>query len=289
MAKKGARYRRWRDDIFGHPKTGGMTLTAYGLLQLAVSQNILGVLQMSPRAIAVKCGGMPVRFVVAAIGELTHPSRLGLAVWWEELETLWVVEALDEQSDGPKVDLSAAKLLVTLPPIVQAEIVARYGARVSQPPLPGTLFGRVNAQESGDRNQETGSGPPTPASRVVDAIVAHRDRLGLPALTKRERDPKHIDALLTEGVPLDDLLAVVELRAEEAERDDTSAGYFDCVSPFTPPNRNGQGKGGWAVSRGKLDTARRRGRGPQLTGWTTPSGTTDDELRKRLGEEPRRA
>lgn len=285
---KGARYRRWRDDLFGHRKTGGMSLSAYGLMQFAVSQNILGVLQMSPRAIAVKCGAMQTREVVRAIGELTSPTRPGLAVWWEDLETLWIVEALDEQSDGPKVDLSAAKLLVTLPPIVQAAIVARYGARVSQPPPPGTLFGGVSNQESGDRNQETGSGPPTPASRVVDAIVECRARLGLPALTKRERDPRHIEALLTEGVAVEDLLTVVEIRAAEAELDATAAGYFDCTAPFTPPNRNGK-PGGWAVSRGKLDRRRRGSSGPKLTGWTPPGGITDEELDERYGGERGRA
>lgn len=288
---KGARYRRWRDDIFGHPKTGGMTLTAYGLMQFAGAQNILGVLQMSPRAIAVKCGAMQVRTVTAAIAELTSPTRPGLAMWWEELETLWIVEALDEQSDGPKVDASAAKLMATLPPVVQAAIVARYGRRVGRAdggPTPlGTLFGGVNNQESGDRNQEQESGPPPPSAPVVAAIVEHRQRLGLTALTKRERDPRHIEALLDEGVSLADLLEVVEIRAAEAAQDETAAGYFDCVSPFTPPNRNGK-PGGWSVSRGKLDRARRRGHGgPKLEGWTPAGGITDEELDARFAEDRR--
>lgn len=291
MAKKGARYRRWRDDVFGHPKTGGMSLTAYGLMKFAVSQNILGVLQMSPAAIAAKCGDMPVRLVVAAIEELTSKKRQGVAVWWPKLETLWIVEALDEQSDGSKMDVSAAKLVATFPTEVQAAIRARYGDRVSlqNTPAPAqprdTLFDRDSAQETGDRNSDQDAGPPTPAGQVVDAIVAHRVRLSLGALTKRERSTKHIEALLDEGVPLADLLRVVELRADEAAHSEKSAGFFDCVSPFTGPNRNG-GKGGWAVSRGMLDTDRRRGfaTAAPLTGWQPAGGESQDDLRSRLGE-----
>lgn len=131
MAKRDFRYRRWRDDRFGHAKTGGMRPTSYFLEDLAAGQNILGVLQHSPRAIAERFGRVPVKQITDAIAELVER---GSARWWPELETLWVVEVLDEQSDGPKVDVHAAKMLPTLALPVQLAIRERYGARVELPP-----------------------------------------------------------------------------------------------------------------------------------------------------------
>lgn len=178
MAKRDgerAPYRRWRVDIFGHRKTGGMSLQAYGLMQYAGAQNILGVLQMSPRAIAGKCGAMQVRHVTSAISELTSPSRAGedgrpIAIWWPEIETLWIVETLDEQSDGGSMDASAAKLLTTLPFVVQEAIVARYGDRVrgrvsNTPPATqaDTRSTGCSPQETVSRNQESGFSPVVPA------------------------------------------------------------------------------------------------------------------------------
>jgi hypothetical protein len=96
------------------------------------------------------------------------------------------------------------------------------------------------------------------AKQVIDRIVAHRARLQLTELTARELDPKHILARLADGVTLDLLLEVVDLRADEATRDPAQAGWLTAVSPFTAPNPNGK-PGGWAVSRQRLDTARARG------------------------------
>lgn len=93
------------------------------------------------------------------------------------------------------------------------------------------------------------------AEQVIAQIVGHRARLQLSVLTSRERDPKHILARLEDGVPLDELLEVVDLRAREAERDPNEAGWLVATAPFSGPNPNGK-SGGWAVSRAKLDRAR---------------------------------
>jgi hypothetical protein len=69
MAKKGARYRRWRDDVFGHPKTGGMSLTSYGLMKFAVSQNILGVLHK------VRRGALGIRVDYLVVVDLEVPPE----------------------------------------------------------------------------------------------------------------------------------------------------------------------------------------------------------------------
>ena len=168
MAKRTAPYRRWRVDIFGHPKTGGMHLAAYGLMQYAGSQNILGVLRQSPRAIAKACDDMPVKLVIEMITELVTRS---IAKWWPDLEVLWMIESLDEQSDGGLADTSAKRLLPTLPAEVQDAIRERYGDRVSEGvPIPPSDThsdgggGRASApvnREQGTGNREPPCSPPT--------------------------------------------------------------------------------------------------------------------------------
>lgn len=113
-------------------------------------------------------------------------------------------------------------------------------------------------QQTADHLASLGDGRAREAAQVVERIVAHRARLQLDPLTARELDPKHIRARLDDGVALELLLEVVDLRADEAARDPGQAGWLTAVSPFTAPNPNGR-PGGWAVSRQRLDTARARG------------------------------
>lgn len=163
--KAKVRYRRWRDDVHTHEKTGGMRLDSYGLMQYACAQNILGVLRQSVRSLAEQFDTTP-RAIGLTIAQLIE--RPGLARWWPELETLWIIETLDEQSDGPKVDVHAARLLVTFPRRIQDAIRERYGDRVSltvSDTLCDTPFDRGSAQESGAgiRTQEQDQdSPPSP-------------------------------------------------------------------------------------------------------------------------------
>lgn len=292
------RYRRWRDDLFGHPKTAGMRPTSYALMQMAVAQNLLGVLQRSPRALAQQFGGVPVRVIQEAIDEL---ELRGIAKWWPDLEILCVIETLDEQSTGAKVDVAASKQAATFPTEVRQLLLTRYGDRLSRvggdtssPPRLDTvsranghtLPDTHNSQEQ-DQDQEAGSEnrkqdqdqdsastttraarsrsktPTQPDIRAIP-VLAKIDELrqlhGLKPLPPSQRLDRHIVARLDDGEPVEDLLLALELRSAEAERDTTGrqASYLDASAPFTGPGT--RGPGGWAMSRRMLDQHRARPR-----------------------------
>lgn len=260
MAKKGGVYRRSRTDRYGHPKTGGMHLASYGLMDYAVSQNILGVLQMSPRAIANKCGAMPVSAVIRAIGELTSTTR-EIARWWPDLEVLWIVEALDEQSDGGKMDVSAARFLTTLPAEVQAAIRDRYGDRLSGTvphTASDTSVDGLNSQRTESREQETPKAPKGArrrpakqvderAARVLDRVDEHRVRLGLAPMGEG-RTETTVLARLRDGVTVDKLIAVVDAFGRLADREPDKRTVLCATTPFTAPRGDKPGGFAWGLS-----------------------------------------
>jgi hypothetical protein len=280
MGKKTARYRRARDDRYGHPKTGGMKLQAYGLFDYAVAQNLLGVLQQSPRAIAARFGNTLAE-VNEAIKILTTPrnDRAPIARWWPDLETLWIVEALDEQSDGGKADVAARKQLAALPTTVQSAIVERYGMRLSgnggvegggDTPSGGLFLPGNREQVTGNSEQESGS-PRTPASggssrrgkvepnpddiAVLDAVDEARVRQGLDPMSPEARVTGTIAKRRKLGATQAQLLEQVGVFERLAERDPSKRTLLCATTPFTAPGAGG-GKGGWQWGRDMLDEER---------------------------------
>ncbi len=310
--QKRARYRRHRDDRFGHPKTGGMKLQAYGLFDFAVSQNMLGVMQQSPRAIAARFGN-----TLAEVNEAIRilcTSRNGekpSAMWWPKLETLWIIEALDEQSDGDLVDRGAAKLLSTMPPEVQAAILDRYGKRVSGVPPVGTLLDTlpwgvsegVSPQESGDRNQETGHRNPSGDDplekshatetnadlvRILARIDEHRARHDLTPLVELEASARHPGSILKrlKTATVDECLAVVDAFGRLADADPSKRRLLCVTTPFTA---GGPGKrGGWEWGQQMLDEERLgRARPQQPRGNVRILPSVDAVLAEQDSEVPR--
>jgi hypothetical protein len=289
MGKKTARYRRQRDDRYGHPKTGGMKLQAYGLSDYAVAQNLLGVLRQSPQSIAAQFGNT-LREVKDAIEILTtaRNGREPNARWWPELETLWIVEAFDEQSDPGKADVAARKQLASLPSVVQAALVERYGARLgghgpsdggcdgpsdgvsTSPFLPG-----IREQVTGNREQESGE-PPTPAGgggskrkasrasnesrigEILDAIDRERARCTppLPPLTETQRSATTIAAAFGRGATVERLLECVGAWGRYVERDPSKASRLTPSKLFSGPNAQRGYAGGLAWCEELIDEER---------------------------------
>lgn len=101
-----ARYRRHRTDFHAHPKTAGLSSLARDLMWYAIERGgLLGIVEQSPRRLAAAVGelapGVPCtpRHIEAVLRELVEAR---VAVWWDDLETLWIVDCADEQAKGQK-------------------------------------------------------------------------------------------------------------------------------------------------------------------------------------------
>lgn len=321
MGKKTARYRRARDDRYGHPKTGGMKLQAYGLFDYAVAQNLLGVLQQSPRAIAARFGNA-VAEIVEAIKILCTPRNncAPIAVWWPALETLWIIEALDEQSDGGKADIAARKQLAALPTEVQAAIIERYGTRLSgNGPSNGVSGGNEDGVSgglfpTGNREQVTGNSeqdlPLTPASggtskrksakatnesrigEILDAIDRERARCvpPLPPLTETQRSSTTIAAAFGRGATVERLLECVGAWGRYVERDPSRASRLTPAKLFSGPNAQRGYDGGLAWCESLIDEERvlelrvKRVRSGRQSGPAEPSPRPESSGEVDLGE-----
>src|SRR5690606_12690124 len=178
----------------------GLSPLARDLLIQCVEEGITGVMCRSPARMAYAAGGgTKAKDVEAAIAEL---EQRGIVRWWPELETLWWIEAADEQCKNDKAWIAARGSLANAPIEVRQAFGARYPDRCpvewcrvrdslcqSQDPdsdtRGNTLFQARSATESQpghslfpqdqdqDQDQETGecvSGgdPPNPRTLTAD-------------------------------------------------------------------------------------------------------------------------
>lgn len=89
---------------------------------------------------------------------------------------------------------------------------------------------------------------------MIDRLVALRAELELPPLARGELVDRNILDRLDDGIEVESLMLVLDLRANQLRskpRSDRSWEYFNAVAPFTGPS--GGRPGGWAMSRGMLD------------------------------------
>jgi hypothetical protein len=161
--------------------------------------------------------------------------------------------------------------------------VTPSGAVLTQPTQPN------HARARGGKRKAKSAQLDVRAIPVLDRIDEHRVRLGHRKLWSSERIDRYIVARLEEGVPLEYVLTVYDVRAVQLEQRPEDVRYFDAVSPLTGPAANGKGQGGWYHSCRMVDEHQARERGTNLRNWTPPGGITADELDARLGEGRRRA
>lgn len=109
------------------PRTRGLGSLAACLYFRARSASLIGVLQLSPRALAVAHHDATPELVNKAIGEL---ERRGLARWWPDLEILGLAGAADYDTRD-NAHVAAGKLLADLPP----DVVAYLIEPPSEPPI----------------------------------------------------------------------------------------------------------------------------------------------------------
>lgn len=117
-----------RADFWDHHKTVGLSVLARDVHNQACAANLLGILTLSLRQIARRSTSpsIPVSpsAVESAIGELTARN---LAVWWVELETLWVVERFEHAGcPSAKVRKAAQAVFEVQPSQVRDAAVRRY-------------------------------------------------------------------------------------------------------------------------------------------------------------------
>lgn len=128
-----ARYRNVRTDWHSHRKTRGLSPLARDLCAQAWESALSGILERSVRRMTIDAGGTPrrpttVEDVEDAIAELVDR---GIAVWWPELEILWVIEAADEQAKGAKAWEGVEGEVCRMPEPVRVAFAERYGDRLS--------------------------------------------------------------------------------------------------------------------------------------------------------------
>lgn len=128
-----ARYRNVRTDWHSHPKTVGLSPLARDLCSQAWESALSGILERSVRRMATEAGGTPrrpttVEDVEDAIAELVER---GIAMWWPDMEILWVIEAADEQAKGAKAWEGVEGEVCRQPGAVRAAFASRYWDRLS--------------------------------------------------------------------------------------------------------------------------------------------------------------
>lgn len=102
----------------------------------AIEATPLGVLEGSIRKLAVACGPIHAqgkrptdRQVKAALAQLTAPrgpKGQPIAKWWPDIETLWVIEAADEQVMNDSMWAGLREEILRLPSLVREAILRRY-------------------------------------------------------------------------------------------------------------------------------------------------------------------
>src|SRR5690606_759366 len=119
-----------RQDWHTHPKMFGLSLLARDILQQAILHCRSGLMQRSVAMIAATSGqatpsgpSVSAQDVRAAIVDL---QKRGLVVWWPQLETLWAVEACDEQRPNTSQWKAIRKIVAAQPPQVRDAFGQRY-------------------------------------------------------------------------------------------------------------------------------------------------------------------
>lgn len=155
MSSEKPRYRRFRSDFHTHPRTAGLSPLARDLYVQGVLANIAGVLERSVSRMA-RLSSSSTSETRAALLQLRDR---GLVRWWPELETLWVVEAADEQAQNGKAWKAVATVVASAPPEVQAAVHARYPDQVPPPrdTVSDTVSDTVCPQEQ-EQEQAPGEG-----------------------------------------------------------------------------------------------------------------------------------
>jgi hypothetical protein len=137
-----------RTDWHSHERTIGLSPLARDLMVQAITSNIAGILERSTRKMATVAGGRTsADDVDRAVCELVDR---GLARWWPDLETLWIIEAADEQARNVKAWISAEALVTDAEPEIRTAFAERYRDRVSDRlsgRVSGTLFRQEQEQE----------------------------------------------------------------------------------------------------------------------------------------------
>src|SRR5690606_12491258 len=177
-----ARYRNVRTDWHSHRKTRGLSPLARDLCSQAWECALSGILERSVRRMAAEAGGTPrrpttVEDVEDAIAELVDR---GIAMWWPDLEILWVIEAADEQAKGAKAWEGVEGEVCRMPEVVRGAFVERYWDRLSDRIRAG--FSRPSDRSS-DPIQDRISVSPLPDPETVP------DPAPAPVEPARARDP----------------------------------------------------------------------------------------------------
>lgn len=190
-----ARYRRIRTDFHTHPRTCGLSPLARDLMVQGITANIAGILERSLSRMATLAGDSSRYDVQCAIDELRERSP-PLAVWWPDLEILWIVEAADEQARNPKAWLAAWATALDQHPSVLAAFCNHYESRIPHS-LSDTISGRLSRTVEGQPSK--GNGVPKPSDQRI--------------APKRKRAPIRAKAVEPEGVA-----AVLDAVVEERRR-----------------------------------------------------------------------
>lgn len=122
-----AKFRQIRIDFPHHPRIRPLSSTAKLIHIFTTLPHVTGLARQSAKQLARQCGpNVNVADVEAAIVELTVGERPH-AVWWEDEDVLWVVEAYDEQgSEAPSLRKHAAQWAQSFGPEIYARFCARY-------------------------------------------------------------------------------------------------------------------------------------------------------------------
>lgn len=130
MAKTRPPCRLIRVDWHTHEKLYGLSMLARDILQQAILHCRSGLMQRSAAMMAAAAGkavpggqNVSVYDVRMAIAEL---QKRGLVVWWQQLETLWVIEACDEQRPNTTQWKSIRKKVAAMPKPVRDAFLLRY-------------------------------------------------------------------------------------------------------------------------------------------------------------------
>lgn len=232
-------YAQWRADWRVHPKTSGMRPLSYCLMHAAVSSNMLGVLRESPLSLAMSFRDTSPSDVMDCCAELVTRK---VAMWWPELECLFVVEALDEQCDNPSAAKGAAKIARTFPREIQSAISDRYGESFLREGLiqaPGHCVqtqvyqGSDTVSDQQQQQQHHQQQQQATAARLVALLNVMRQEF---VAGSRLKETSEIIARLREGRTEDEMVTIIEGAAALCRKHQPSVEWFDTITPFRKAN-----------------------------------------------------
>lgn len=209
MSKPRPPARYLRVDWHTNEKLYGLSLLARDILQQAILHCRSGLMQRSVAMMAAAAGkaiptgqNVQVYDVRLAIAEL---QRRGLVVWWSHLETLWVIEACDEQRPNTTQWKSIRKKVAAMPPQVRDAFMLRYPypqeGELDDPRPPQDMERPVFVQaiEDDETPQPIDvSPPPAPTPRAVVPVAKPYPTAPVlqnpPAIRVRETSPAKVEA-----------------------------------------------------------------------------------------------